>query len=394
MPPLRIAYLNPSAEIGGAERSLLLLLEGLDRRRYAPLVMLPGAGRLLDALSTRDVPARVVSLGPVERLSRFAGSSGWRKALGGAGGMGQAVKELLPELRAARPALIHTNGIKAHLIGGVCGRLLRRPVIWHMRDLVPEGPMLSLFRAAAGCLPMRIIVNSQAVADQYAGSRAGRCTRIVHNAVEPAQYRPSRPGAEVRAELGLAPDVILLAMVAHFTRWKGHHLFLEVIDRLLRRGVPVAGMIVGGSIYRSDGHQDYEQEVRERCRSLGLERHVVFTGYQECVADYLHAADLLVHPPTRPEPFGRVLIEAMALGRPVVAAAAGGVLEIVEPQVTGLLVPPGDVDGFAAAVQSLVCDPIRRAAMGEQGRRRVAERFSPQRHVAQIEQVYSEAQER
>jgi glycosyltransferase involved in cell wall biosynthesis len=390
VPPLPITFINPSGEIGGAERSLLLLLEGLDRGRYAPLVFVPAAGRLLDALSKRDVPTRVVPLGPVERLSRFAGSRSWQKALSDGVGMGQAVRELLPALQAAGPALIHTNGIKAHLIGGVCGRLLRRPVVWHMRDLVPEGPLLSLFRAAAGCLPRRIIVNSGAVADQFAGSRAARRTRIVHNAVDLAQYRPSRAGPDVRAELGLAPGAVVLAMVAHFTCWKGHHLFLEVIDRLVRRGLPVAGLIVGGSIYRSDGHQDYESEVRDHCRSLGLERHVVFTGYQECVADYLNAADLLVHPPTRPEPFGRVLIEAMALSKPVVAAAAGGVLEIVEPQVTGLLVPPGEVEPLAAAVQSLVCDPARRAAMGEQGRRRVAQRFSPEQHVAQIQQVYRE----
>src|SRR5439155_10960990 len=110
----------------------------------------------LDALSTRDVPVRVVPLGPVERFSRFAGSRGWQKALGGAVAMGRAVRELLPALQAAGPALIHTNGIKAHLIGGICGRLLRRPVVWHMRDLVPDGPMLSLFRIAADCLPRRI----------------------------------------------------------------------------------------------------------------------------------------------------------------------------------------------------------------------------------------------
>src|SRR5947209_3739344 len=126
MPPLRIAFINPSGDIGGAERSLLLLLERLDRTRYAPVVLCSAAGRLVEALTQLELPSRVVPLGGGEKLSRFSGSTGPARFLGGTLGIGLAAQNLLPHLRAAHPDLIHTNGLKAHLIGGVCGRLLRR----------------------------------------------------------------------------------------------------------------------------------------------------------------------------------------------------------------------------------------------------------------------------
>jgi glycosyltransferase involved in cell wall biosynthesis len=402
MPPLRIAFINPSGDIGGAERSLLLLLERLDRARYAAEVVCGFEGRLLEALAAIDVPATVVPLGAAEQFSRFAGRADRRRSLSATLGIGGAVYGLRRHLSAVRPDLIHTNGLKAHLIGGLCGRLLRRPVVWHVRDLVPDGRLLAAFQSAAGWLPHRLIAISQVVAAQFAGHRAVSRTRIIHNAVDAQQFRPSRSAEEVRAELGIAPHTLVVAMVAHFTRWKGHHLFLDVIARLARQGLPVAGLIVGTSIYRSAGHEEYEAEVRATCRDLGLAGampavssrvvppRVHFTGYQSCVADFLNAADVLVHPPTLPEPFGRVVIEAMALAKPVVAAAAGGVLEIVEAGVTGLLVPPGDAEGFAAAVGSLLCHPEQRVAMGQQGRERVAQRFAPEFHVAQVECVYRE----
>jgi glycosyltransferase involved in cell wall biosynthesis len=387
---LRIAFINPTSEIGGAERSLLLLLDGLDRDRYAPVVFCPGRGRLGAALDAIGVPTTVAALGRSARLSRFGGRAGMGDHLSAAFGVGAAVTHLIPPLREVRPDLIHTNGLKAHLVGGLCGRLLRRPVIWHVRDLVAEGRALSLFRAASDWLPRRIIAISQPVAAQFAGRRAAARTRTVHNAVDLARFRPSRPAAAVRAELGIAPHIVLLAMVAHFAPWKGHHLFLEIVARLVREGLPVAGLVVGGPIYQSWDSQGYEAEVRAACRERGLDKKVTFTGFQECVADFIDAADILVHPPTRPEPFGRVIIEAMALGKPVVAPAAGGILEIVEPGRTGLLVPPGDRDAFVTAVRSLLDDTPRRIAIGERGKEQVAQSFTPAAHVRQVERVYLE----
>ena len=387
MSPPRIAYLNPCGEVGGAERALLLLLQGLDLDRYAPIVVCPVKGRLTEMLAGQQIPSSVLPLGRAERLSRFAGKA--QSAQAGAALLHAAVR-MARHLRRLKPDLIHTNGIKAHVIGGMAGRLIRRPVVWHMRDLVPEGGMLRVFGAAADRLPCRILGVSEMVTAQFAGRKAAAYARTLHDAVDVARYQPRRPAPEVRAGLGFTPDQVVLAMVAHFTQWKGHHVFLDVMADLVARGLPVGGMVVGGSIYSSEGHEAYEAEVRQRCADLGLQDRVRFTGWQEHVPDFLNAADVLVHPPTRPEPFGLAIVEAMALEKPVVAAAAGGALETVEDGVTGLLVPPGDTRAFADAVAGLLPQPDRRAAMGRHGRERVARLFAPEAHVARVESVYQE----
>ena len=152
----------------------------------------------------------------------------------------------------------------------------------------------------------------------------------------------------------------------------------------------VAGLIVGSSIYRTPVEQEYEAEVRARIEQLGLQDRVVLTGYQERVANFVNAADLLIHPPIRPEPFGLAPIEAMALGKPVIASAAGGLLETVEAGVSGVLVEPGNVQGFAEAVKGLLEDPERRQEMGRRGRERVERCFALEAHVAQVDRLYRE----
>src|SRR5207248_3598703 len=142
---LRIAFVNPCGSIGGAERALLLLLQALDREQYSPAVICPCAGPLTEALAEIGVPASVVPLGGAEKFSRFARGPSVGDSLSRAPDLARSVHRLVGQLRGLDPDLIHTNGIKAHLIGGVCGRILRRPVVWHMRDLVPEGRMLALF---------------------------------------------------------------------------------------------------------------------------------------------------------------------------------------------------------------------------------------------------------
>lgn len=389
MRPLRIAFLNASGDIGGAERALLLLLEQLDRRRYAPSVTCFGKGRLVEALSDRGLSTAVIPMGAAEKLSRTKGGR-LSDTAAGAASMFQAMARLVAQLRRQAPDLIHTNNIKTHLIGGLAGRVLRRPVVWHMRDVVPEGRQRTLFQRAARVLPHRIVAVSKTVQEQFHGSGAEERVRTVHDAADPERYQPRRPAAEVREALGIAPDTLVLAMVAHYAQWKGHMVFLEALARLALQGMPVKGLLIGGSIYGNRAEQDHESAVRERARELGLGDRAIFTGFQDCVPDFLNAADLLVHPPTRPEPFGLAVIEAMLLGKPVVASAGGGMLETVEPGRTGLLFPTGNVAELARAVRQLALDAELRAAMGAAGRERVHQLFSPHVHYTRVESVYRE----
>ena len=149
-------------------------------------------------------------------------------------------------------------------------------------------------------------------------------------------------------------------------------------------------LVSGGPIYETEGHEGYAERLRRRVVDLGLGGRVHLLGNRDDVPEILAGVDVLVHVPSAPEPFGRVVAEAMAVGKPVVAANAGGLPEIVEDEVTGLLVPPGDPSACAAAVTRLLADPALRARFGAAGRRQAEQRFDPAVHAERVMAAYRE----
>jgi glycosyltransferase involved in cell wall biosynthesis len=243
-----------------------------------------------------------------------------------------------------------------------------------------------VLRVASKTLPRIMLTNSAAVAAAWRPDGNAQRVRPLGNPVDLVRFHPDVDGARIRAELGIPDDVPVVGMVAHLTPWKGHEDFLSVAAK-----VPGARCLVsGGDIYETEGHAGYLERLRRRAVDLGLGGRVHFLGNRDDVPEVLAALDVLVHCPTAPEPFGRSVAEAMAVGKPVVAARAGGLPEIVEDDVTGLLVPPGDVTACATAVTRLLSDPALRARMGAAGRRRAEFLFAPAPHAEQVMRIYRE----
>jgi glycosyltransferase involved in cell wall biosynthesis len=180
------------------------------------------------------------------------------------------------------------------------------------------------------------------------------------------------------------PTVIL---VGRISRWKGQHVFIRaaaiVHDRFPRAGF----QIVGSAMF---GEDDYEREIRELVHEMKMDDCLEFTGFRSDVADIIRQSTLLVHASTVGEPFGQVLIEAMAAEKPVVATKGGGVPEIVNDGITGLLVAMGDVEGMAAAICQLLGNPDLARSMGKHGRQRVSEHFTIQHTVAKVQNIYDD----
>ena len=373
---LRVLYVNPGRDLGGAEQSLLLLLEALRARDVDPTVALFGDGPFAARLSSLGIPTAYLKLpDAVRRTSRYGTSQDLAGTARLAIGALPSVVRLSLLARRLHADIIHTNGLKAHLLGGLAGRLARRPVVWHLRDFPPAGVPGRLFRAAARSLPALVFANSEAVAAAIRGANVVR----LYNPVDLRRFRPDRPGGGdgIRRELGVPDDAPLVGMVAHLTPWKGHEQFLRIALALADAVPGIRFLVAGGAIYETEGHSGYADSLKRRAVDLGLGGRVAFLGARDDVPDILAATDVLVHCPTAPEPFGRVLAEAMAAGRPVVAARAGGIPEIVEHEVTGLLVATGDVHRFAAAVLRLLADPGLRGRLGDAARRRAESLFAP-----------------
>jgi glycosyltransferase involved in cell wall biosynthesis len=194
-------------------------------------------------------------------------------------------------------------------------------------------------------------------------------------------------GRAVRQELGISAAAPVVGIVGHIQSWKGQDLVVQAMAQLRDRHPELRCLIVGG-VHRQGA--EYAERMRQRIVDEKLEERVILTGARRDVAACLDAMDVAIHSSTNPEPFGRVLIEAMALGRPLIAPREGGPLEIVVDEETGVLVPPRDAGALADAIDRLVADPALRRRMGEAGRARVEAVFDIRRHVATMEGIFTE----
>jgi glycosyltransferase involved in cell wall biosynthesis len=182
-------------------------------------------------------------------------------------------------------------------------------------------------------------------------------TAVIYPSVDLRVYDRSAvsPQQEVRKELGLPPDKPVVGIVGRLQRWKGIHTFLQAAEIVGRHNPEVCFVVVGGSHFTEP---DYPKELEEQVIRAGISERVRFAGHQTDVVRWLQAFDILVHASTR-EPFGMVIIEGMAMGKPVIAARAGGPTETIAHGENGLLVTPGDAAGLAAAMQELLQDRLK-----------------------------------
>lgn len=191
----------------------------------------------------------------------------------------------------------------------------------------------------------------------------------------------------VREEFGLPAEAAVVSSFGRLVAWKGQEVFLRAVSELAGRRPGLRALVVGQAAEGPEGRA-YEALLHALARDLGIEDRVTFTGFRSDVPELMAASDVVVHSSVEPEPFGRVIVEAMAAGRPVVASAAGGVPEIVADGTSGLLSAPGDAGAMAEAVDEFLSDPARALDMAARGRESVRDRFTPDRFAEQIHRVY------
>jgi len=205
------------------------------------------------------------------------------------------------------------------------------------------------------------------------------------------RYHVVHDGARRAADQTPAPvqddQRLLVGLVGRITPWKGQHVFLRAASMVHRRFPNARFQIVGSALF-NEIH--YERYLHRLTASLGLEDVVEFTGFREDVPNLIAKMDLIVHASTTGEPFGQVIVEGMAAGKPIVATNGGGVPEIVVDGQTGLLVPMGNAPAMAKAICRFLADPARRAEAGRRGRQRVNERFTIQFTADKVQRLYDE----
>jgi len=367
MAKTRVLYVSPNSLLGGGEINQMLLAANVDADSFEVEVAVCDEGPYAHELRRRGLPVAIVPMHPLRFRSRSAPSP-------------RSVYRLLRHIRKVSADLVHSSSLPADHHSAIAARLAGVPVIHDVQTIIYRAMPVDRWRAANSA---RIICISHAI--RRAMARAGLPvdnTEIIYSGVDP-KTRECADGPRIREEFGLTgSDVIAIA--SRLSPEKGQENFLRAAALVEDRFPNARFLVAGGAIYAP---HSYQAHLRQLATDLGLGGRVIFTGFRKDIADVIDAADVLVCAADE-EALGRVVLEAMALAKPVIATKAGGPCETVEDGVTGLLVPPRDFESLARAMARLLSDTAAARRMGSMGRRRAACLYTLKQNTEKVQELY------
>lgn len=381
MSKYKILFINGHSEIGGGDIILLDLVKGLDREKFIPLIVLPRVGPLVDEFRKSKAEVKFINMSVIERsynplyyifyFLKFVPSVLRVKAL----------------IRKEGISLVHTNSSTV-LSGAIAARLCGIPHVWHVREIIlhPKFVSRSLVNII-GMLSDRIITMTEAIRDTFP-EKYKRMEKLqtIYDGIDFNNFISSATPGAFRKEYGIEPDTPLVGMVSRMIPWKGHRDFIRAAVEV-KKSLPRARFVIVGDIVRKR-YRHYREELKDSVRKLGLDGSLIFTGVRQDIPNIMSDLDCLVLPSSSPEPSGRVILEAMAISKPVVATDHGGPRELVIPGVTGMLVPSRDHRAMATAIRSLLQNKQVAAKMGSEGKKKIEQFFSLNGHVRKVERIY------
>ena len=362
---LKILFIHGITEIGGAERELLLILSELPSLGYQPVVACPAQGPLVQELDRRKIEHHAIAMPPWRKLLAYP-----KRA--------SAVRVLREVIMTKRPLVLHVNDIwwVPQTLRAVAG--FRIPIVAHVRQEI-DPPKVRRYELNE--LDRVFPVSRQIQRSLEAGGVLPERLRVIYSGLDTSAVPVQADGHQIRHEFGIPVDVPLIGTVGNLFPRKGYEVMLRALPTILKSLPELHYLVVGG------GNAAYETRLRSLVKELGVANRVHFAGFQDPVYSYLAAIDLYVHPALT-EGFGIAVLEAMAMRKPVVATATGGLPEIVQDGETGIVVLPGDPDALAQSVSELLQDSARCRQLGEAGRTRVATHFTVESMMDQLVSGY------
>ena len=379
---MKILFYNHTGKVSGAERMLLMILAGLDRNRFESILLCPEENALAtlaqrSGVATASCPSLEARFTlRIDLLVKYLLS------------FFQVIKKVRATVVETKPDLVHANSIRAGLVATAATFGLRKRVVWHLHDLLPRHPLSSAIRLFAFLFARaRMIAVSQAVADNFAGHFFSLRNRVsvILNGIELERFKPISGLREItRRQLQLDDSDFVVGIVGLLTPRKGQLQLIQSFAKVVKKLPNAKLLIVGSPVFNRD--HEYAELLKSTVDELRLSQHVRFLGARDDVPALMQSFDLLVMN-SSVEPFGLVIIEAMASGAPILAAVSGGVTEILENARTGWLVTHGDVPMLANRITSISRLPETRREVSERARRHV-QTFSAERYLTDLAKFY------
>jgi glycosyltransferase involved in cell wall biosynthesis len=374
---MRVLFLDQSGKPGGAELCLVDIAKPYGKNA---LVGLFADGDFRKLLAENQVPVEVLTTQAI----KVGKQSGLFQALGSLGQIIPLIHQVVQ--RARKYDLIYANTQKALVVGAVASFLACRPLVYHLHDILSlEHFSKTNLRVAVNLInrcAALVIANSQAskMAFLEAGGKSD-LVRVVYNGFAAKNYEVDELEVRnLRENLKLEDKFV----IGHFSRlspWKGQHI---LIDALSQCPQDVVVILVGDALF---GEQEYVKDLHQKVTALGLENRVNFLGFRADIPQLMTMCDLVTHTSTAPEPFGRVIVEAMLCGKPVIAAEAGGAMELVEDGINGFLVAPGEPQELAQVIHNCRQESAKTANIANNARISASERFDVRIINQQIQEL-------
>ena len=362
---MKVLFLDQSGKPGGAELCLVDIAKPYGENA---LVGLFADGDFRKLLEENQVPVEVLTTQAI----KVGKQSGLFQALGSLGQIIPLINQVVQ--RARKYDLIYANTQKALVVGAIASFLARRPLVYHLHDILSlEHFSKTNLRVAVNLInhcAALVIANSQAskMAFLEAGGKPD-LVRVVYNGFAAKNYEVDELEVRnFRENLKLENKFV----IGHFSRlspWKGQHI---LIDALSQCPQDVVVILVGDALF---GEQEYVQDLHQKVTALGLENRVKFLGFRADIPQLMAMCDLITHTSTAPEPFGRVIVEAMLCGKPVIASQAGGAMELVEDGINGFLVTPGEPQELAQVINNCRQESAKTANIANNAKIIASERF-------------------
>lgn len=371
---IKILYISSSGSMGGAETSLYNLVTKLNKDRYIPFVICPRCGTLVENLQSQSISVGVIPLPSWRKLKSIFSRS-------------FSLKKLIKYAKAHNIDIVHSNSIWVNHYAQKIGKELNIPVICHLRDIIKREQVRKYkLHKVDMIIPISDAVRKPL--DEF-GIDNERIKRI-YNGVDLSLF--SNNEDVLKKEYSINGYLVgIVGQLNPRSQWKGQREFILAASEVCKKMDNVYFAIVGDddSPKSDPRHGSYIHELRMLAKDLGIDDHLIFTGYRKDIPDIMASFDVLVSA-SYAEPFGRVIIEAMAAGKPVIGTNAGGAPEIIEHGITGIIVPPKDHRSLSEAITYLLQREELRKNMGEAGRRRVNEYFSLEKNVERIQNIYED----
>jgi len=374
----RVLFVDHTAKLGGAELSLLAVATAF---RDTSQVVLFEEGPFLDRLQKNGVDTTVLPASTtLDGIRRDGSLFDSVRALPG---LWRLIWRLA---RLARDYdVILANSQKSMLVAALAGFLARRPVIWYLRDLMSPAHFGLVQRRVgaivATAFASHVIANSYATRDALvtSGGPANRIS-VVHNGIDASPFLAVTPDdvAAVRRELNL-PSAGVVGVFSRLAEWKGQHVLIEAL-----RDLPdVTALLVGDALFTEDEH--YAARLRSDIERWDLHDRVWMTGFRNDIPVLMQTCDVVLHTSTAPEPFGRVIVEGMLAGRPVIATNKGGPAEIIADGDTGILTPADDPQTLRLALRHMLDNQESATLLARKGHALARSRFSTANMVERVQ---------